>query len=178
MTKLLIPTISMVLLVWAPLAFARHHGGGQEAPGTSGDSPECQGDNGPIPVNNAQVLQWKTSTPNQFLGRAHVQGVLTQVYPDETGHNHFEITMGGVSSDTVEIVYDMDFGQLPNLQVGMQVEACGDFINSYAQAGHYAPSPDGAIIHWVHRTNGDGNHAAGYLILDGTLYGQGGGYNN
>ena len=145
-----------------------------DSPTDNGNSPICLDDNGNnIPVDNQQAIDYKKDTPNGSTSRAHVKGPITKLYPDQTGHNHFEIALDN-NGDTLEVVYDIAFGNLPSLQEGMTVEACGDFINSYAPERGYQPSPDGAIIHWIHRTN-SANHPAGYTIIDGTLYGQGSG---
>ena len=135
--------------------------------------PNCLDNSGKIlPVNNAQVLKWKTSTQNQFHGRGHVQGELVQAYSNYTGHNHFEIQIGPNSSDTIEIVYNESFGALPRLQPGMSVEICGDYITTGTQGK--TGSPDGAILHWVHNSN-SASHPSGYVAIDGVAYGDGNG---
>jgi hypothetical protein len=134
------------------------------------DAPACMGPDGPIPINNGQVLDWKTTTPNTYLDRAHVRGTVGDVYPDKNGHHHFQLVMGPSSSETVEIIFNEDFGTTPDIENGMSVEACGDFINEFQPANGYPASPDGAIVHWVHQSNSP-KHASGYLIIDGTLYG-------
>jgi hypothetical protein len=127
-----------------------------------------------LAINNDQVLQWKTSTPNQFLARGHIQGRIIQVYPDHSGHEHFSVEIGNASGDTIEVIYNLSFGATAPLAVGMEVEACGDYITSDAPAGPYPASPDGAILHWVHRAT-NGRHDSGFLMIDGVLYGQGNG---
>ena len=135
--------------------------------------PTCLSNNGTvIPVVNEQVLLWKKSTPNQTLQRAHVSGLITKIYPNQNGHTHFSIKLGTGPNDTLEVIYNTSFGRLAHVAVGMQVEACGDFINSFAPGNGYPASPDGAIIHWIHRSN-SGNHQSGYLDINGILYGQG-----
>jgi len=136
-------------------------------------TPECLSDGKPIAIDDQAVITMKTTTPNQYLARAHVNGTITNIFADETGHNHFEITMGPNPGDTLEVIYNISFGQLPTLQMGMSVEACGDFINSFAATSEYPESPDNAIIHWIHRNPSDKGHASGFLMIDGTLYGQG-----
>jgi hypothetical protein len=138
-------------------------------------SPNCLGNNSQIlPIDDVQVLTYKTTTPNQFLARAHIQGVLQHAYADKSGHDHFEIKIGSGPTDNIEVVYNQEFGSLPQLRPGMIVEACGDYITSNAATSKYPPSPDGAIVHWVHRANG-GNHQSGYLVINGILCGQGSG---
>jgi hypothetical protein len=127
--------------------------------------------------NNSQVLGWKSAAQNQFEGRAHVQGAIVRVYPDRNGHHHFAIQIGPDAGDTVEIVYNEDFGPTPPPAVGMQVEACGDYITSVGPSSGpngevYPASPDGALVHWVHMAPPRSNHTSGYLVLGGVLTGQ------
>ena len=123
----------------------------------------------PLSVNNAQVLAWKASTPDRYRNRAHILGVITRIYRDATGHHHWEVQLSNVSRGTVEVIYDEKFGPVPQAQIGMTVEACGDYITS-PQGGSW-PSPDGAIVHWIHISD-TSRHPSGYLILNGQLCGQ------
>jgi hypothetical protein len=134
-----------------------------------GSAPNCV-DNSkqPLAINNQQVIQWKETSKNEFHARGHVNGTVTKIYPVETGHQHFQLTMEG-TSQTVEIVYEMTFGKI-NLQVGNSVEACGDYITSNAPYQSYPVSPDGALIHWVHKA--DNNHPPGFVIVNNVVYGQ------
>lgn len=133
--------------------------------------PPCMVKTQVLPVNNEQVLQWKTTTDNQFTARGHVVGSVTQVFPDRNHHNHFEIKIGKNSSDVIEVVYSQDFGSLPNIVPGMNIEACGDYITSSGPTPAYPASPSGALVHWVHRSNG--KHENGYVVINGKLYGYG-----
>jgi hypothetical protein len=135
--------------------------------------PDCIGDDGStIPVINQQVLYWKQNTANEYLARAHVQGQIVKLLPNETGHNHFEIQIGTDSSDILEVIYDYEFGKLPKLAVGDMIEACGDYITSYAEGNGYKPSPAGALIHWIHISDEPDKHASGYTMVNGSVYGQ------
>ena len=125
-----------------------------------------------LPINNPQVLHWERTTANQYQDRGHVSGPITEIFPDKNGHHHFSIQVGTNATDLIEVIYNEDFGALPDLQVGMTVEACGDYITSTAQSGPYPPSPDGAIIHWVHANPSGKGHPPGYLIVNGVLCGQ------
>lgn len=134
--------------------------------------PNCLADDGSvIPVINDQVLIWKTSTANEYLARAHVEGQIVKLLPNQTGHNHFEIQIGPNQTDILEVIYDYEFGNLPKLSVGDNVEACGDYITSYAEGNGYKPSPAGALIHWVHISDTD-KHQDGFTMINGSLYGQ------
>lgn len=121
-----------------------------------------------LEVINQQVLVWKSSTANAFLARARIEGTVDQIFPDHSGHRHFSLKIGPNPTDHIEVIYNLSFGNLPVPTIGMSVEACGDYITSIAQTGSYPPSPDGGIIHWVHRS--PHGHEAGYVILNGIKY--------
>jgi hypothetical protein len=135
-------------------------------------APDCVDRGVALPIINDQVLHWKTSTPNQFMARARVAGPVTKVYPDHSGHHHFEIQLGAGPADFLEVIFNEAFGAVPAIHAGMQIEACGDYITSTAQSGPYPRSPDDAIIHWVHASPNPTRHPSGYLVIDGVLYGQ------
>ena len=121
-----------------------------------------------LDVINQQVITWKSSTSNAFLARARIQGTVDQVFPDHSGHRHFSLKIGPNPTDHIEVIYNLSFGKLPVPTIGMTGEACGDYITSIAQTGSYPPSPDGGIIHWVHRS--PRGHEPGYVILNGIKY--------
>ena len=129
-----------------------------------------------VTAKNEQVLKWKSTTQNQFLSRAHVSGIIENIYPSRNGHDHFQIRIGPNAGETLEMVYNQSFGGLGSLVPGTSVEACGDYITSNAPTQNYEASPDGAILHWIHRSQNPSRHPSGYLILNGTLYGQGPGH--
>jgi hypothetical protein len=132
--------------------------------------PLCLTNGQPLPVMNEQVLTWKKQTRNQYKNRALVDGTLANVYPDKSGHVHISVRIGEGPQDTVEVIYNESFGRMPDLKVGSEVKACGDYITSNARTKRYQPSPDGAIIHWVHRSNND-RHEDGFVMVDGSVYG-------
>ena len=134
--------------------------------------PDCLENGKAIPVDNAEVIQWKSTTPNQTLKRAHVEGTVDRVFPTRNGHNHFKIKIGPNADDTLEVVYNVSFGALPSIHEGLPIEACGDYITSTQAADGYEASPSGAIIHWIHRTTNPKKHDGGYVTVDGKLFGQ------
>jgi len=139
--------------------------------------PPCLNDDGStLAQNDNQVISWETTTRNQFLARAHVVGQIENIYANETGHAHFSIGLGNGHS-TLEVIYNLSFGELPRLTPGMNVEACGDYITSNAAAGGYQASPDGAIIHWIHKSDNE-KHKSGYLSINGVTYGLLNGHGN
>lgn len=138
----------------------------------SSEAPPCLASGHELSVNNEQVLQWKTTTKNQYHNRGHVMGTIRQIFSDQTRHHHYEVVIGSNSEDVVEVIYNEEFGGVPNVHVGSSIEACGDYITANAQSGQYPPSPDGALIHWVHMSPRPDRHESGFLVLDGVLCGQ------
>lgn len=136
------------------------------------DLPACVGTDGvTLPVNNGEILRWKFSTANHFKAPAHARGVLTRFFSNRSRHQHFEIQIGIQTQDTVEIVYSSKFGNLPRLEVGSVVEACGDYLTANAPYDTFEASPSGAIIHWVHRSSNPDRHPSGFLAIDDVAYG-------
>ena len=124
--------------------------------------------------NNSQVMKWKVSTKDQYLDRGYVNGTIANLLPDHTGHTHFSVNIDNIPGGDIEVIYNDEFGELPNLSVGMTVIACGDYITVGKNA--HLPSPYGAIIHWVHNNPGTrdgGKHPSGFLIINGKPYGMG-----
>ena len=138
------------------------------APSGSADETCLGTNNQPLEIINDQVLKWKVSTSNAFMARARISGTVDNVFPDHSGHRHFSLRIGPQAIDHIEVIYNLSFGQMPTANVGDKAEACGDYITSIAQTGSYPPSPDGAIIHWVHQS--PHGHLPGYVILNGNKY--------
>jgi hypothetical protein len=137
----------------------------------AGDAPDCDGANGqPIAINNSQVINWEKTTANQFLARGNVEGDVVAIYPNQTGHTHFAIQIGSTGQN-LEVIYDLAFGAVPNIQMGMHVQACGDYITSDKATNQYPVSPCGAIIHWIHMAPKP-THKNGFLMINGQVYGQ------
>lgn len=136
----------------------------------------CMNRNEVMPLNNQQVLQWKFNSgiKSGWQARANVTGIVLSVLPDHSGHDHFIIQIGPRPvQDTIEVIYSQDFGDLPTIQAGMQIHACGDFIKSTQPNGGYPASPAGAIVHWVHANTRGGGHENGYVAVDNVMYGIG-----
>lgn len=132
--------------------------------------PDCMDKKTALPVINEKVIQWIRMSKNQFRARGRVQGKVEKIYQDQSGHQHFSLRIGTAADAKIEVIYNIEFGRISNLREGLDAEACGDYITANAQAGGYPPSPDGAIIHWVHESNSR-SHANGYVIVDGELFG-------
>jgi hypothetical protein len=134
--------------------------------------PNCLTNSGELlNINNDQVLKWKETSQDQFHSRGHIFGSLVNIFPDATGHHHMSVLIGPNNQDTIEVIYNEDFGPMPALKIGDKIEACGDYITSRGTVGSYPASPDGAIVHWVHRSPNP-NHMSGFVVVDGTLCGQ------
>lgn len=133
--------------------------------------PQCVAYGRELPVNNEQVLNWKRTTANQFQDRANVSGQVVRLFADRSSHAHFEIQIGPRQGDVLEVVYNLHFGAIPEVQLGMQVQACGDYITATAHTGKYPPSPSGAIIHWIHMNPKNRGHDHGWMMIDGVVYG-------
>jgi hypothetical protein len=135
--------------------------------------PPCPDlDGSALPVMNEPVAQWKHTQPNQWRHRARLQGYVDMIYRDRNGHQHFGMQIDRNNADAIEVIYNEDFGPLPELHAGMRIEACGDFIVSTRPSHNYPASPLGAIIHWVHMNPDNRGHPPGYLWIEGTLCGQ------
>ena len=139
--------------------------------GRAGEQGVCMAKGQKLELNNEDVLQWKKSTPNGWHGRGFVQGTLVQNFKDRTGHDHFELQIGDGRDEKIEIVYNQEFGNMPSFTPGTTVVVCGDYITARDQNRGYPPSPDGAIIHWVHGSP-NGRHEDGFISVNGKIFGQ------
>ncbi len=134
--------------------------------------PTCYDGTDVLNVNVPQILEWKQNTPNQFKARGHIVGKVMAMGRMVGSHTHIGIRIGNGSRDTIELIYNDEFGSLPNnIKAGAKVEACGDYITSYAPSGHYPASPEGAILHWVHINPKNSGHEDGYFAIDGEVFG-------
>ncbi len=138
--------------------------------------PVCMGEDSSLSVDNQKVLNLKKVNSAKIV-RAYASGKISKVFPHQcnnkgTCHEHFEIQIGSGAKDTVEVIYSTDFGDMPKLDVGLNVAACGDFINTSAQANTGPKSPSGAILHWVHKS-GCMDHESGFVMIQDRIYGFG-----
>ena len=135
--------------------------------------PPCLSGGAAMPPIDAQVLQWKHTTPNQHLERAHIVGDFVRVSMDRATHFQMIVQIGPQPTDLIELIYNKGFGGIPPMQPGMRVEACGDFINAFAATPQYPASPAGAIMHWIHcnpNSSADA-HPGGFLMIGDALTG-------
>ena len=142
--------------------------------GPADSLPHCLSQDGAeLAIDNNLVLKLEQTTQNQFKTQAHVLGVVSDLYPDHSGHQHFAIKFPD-NGGQIEVVYNTVFGNLPVISVGTSVEACGEYITSNAATSQYPASSNGAIIHWVHINPNQGKdaHPSGFLVVDHKLCGQ------
>ena len=159
-------SVAVFLQLFTVISFA---GGRQQ----QSPVPECMDGRRALSEMNQEVLDLRTNKPSGYKARALVQGQVEEVYADSGDHLHFSIRIGKAADDRIEVVYNTSFGRMPIPQKGEEVIACGDYIVSTSQNGKFPPSPDGAIIHWVHQSPGKG-HDHGFVHMSGVLYGFGG----
>lgn len=142
---------------------------------TNAKMPACLDGPDEIQVDNARVLKLKQTTKNQYLARAFVEGTVVDTGDVKTGHDHFSIAIGPAKGDTLEIIYNREFGPMPDFKNGDKVVVCGDYITSNKSAGGYQASPDGAIIHWIHFNPGNrpnsARHEHGFVMFGTNLVG-------
>lgn len=129
---------------------------------------DCLDGDTKLAINNEVALQWKSASEDLFEHRAYLQGPIVRVDMDRNSHDHFAIQIGPSFTDTIEVVFNQSFGELPPLKLGDVVSACGDYITTI-KAGKYFPSVDGAIIHWVHQSKS--SHASGFVTINDIEYG-------
>lgn len=162
--------VSFMFAVFSPDLYARETEQFTGASGTATVAPDCMARGRKLDIDNAGVLTWKASSRDQFRSRARVSGTITKLYANRTGHIHLQATIGTKPTDTVEIIYNEHFGRVPRIPIGGSIEACGDYITARARTSRYPGSPDGALVHWVHRSTNT-NHESGYMMVDGVVYG-------
>lgn len=131
--------------------------------------PVCKNKNSVISFNNDQVLAWRNEGKNKFLSRALIKGIIVGVIENRQGHIHFEVDLDkdlSTNNDRIEVIYNVEFGEVPRFQNGDELIACGDFVvDSW--------SPMGAVVHWLHSNpNFNKNkHEHGFLAINGIVTG-------
>jgi hypothetical protein len=151
----------------------------QPPPQDPRNQPECLvSRNVPMTVNNEEIVRWKDSQPNQFRERGLITGRFVTFLVNKTSHLHIDVELDTPPIDPrdkfsnhLEVIYNREFGDVTNIKPGDRVAACGDFITATKQSGPYPPSPVGAIIHWVHKSNNTRKHADGFLMINNEVYG-------
>jgi hypothetical protein len=134
--------------------------------------PVCLDGSEELRVDNERVLDLKRTSKNQTLARAFIEGKVISEDHRKNDHDHFVISIGPGKDDTLEIIYndDREFGPLGQINIGDDITVCGDYITSTARARGYDPSPQGAIVHWIHYNPGDrsDSHEHGFVMLRGS----------
>ncbi len=130
--------------------------------------PNCLNKKVSLDIDNHQAINLRDFMEQGFKTRALVDGTLVIVMANRQGHTHLEIDLDRnfeTSDDRLEVIYNNEYGDLPELQVGDQVTACGDFIVD-------KHSPHKAIIHWLHKSPNLKSHDHGFLAINGTTFGR------
>lgn len=137
--------------------------------------PVCLDGPNEMRIDNARVLKFKATTKNQYLDRGFVEGRVLETPDVQNDHDHFVISIGPGKRDTLEIVYNTEFGAMPPMKIGDPIVVCGDYITSIAKAGGYDASSEGAIMHWIHFNPGtrssSSRHEHGFVMLGSNLVG-------
>ncbi len=131
--------------------------------------PVCKNKNSVITFNNDQVIAWRNEGKNKFLSRALIKGIIVGVIENRQGHIHFEVDFDKdltTTRDRIEVIYNVEFGDVPDFRNGDELIACGDFVvDSW--------SPLGGVVHWLHSNpnSSKNKHEDGFLVINGTLTG-------
>jgi hypothetical protein len=148
--KLLIAGIALVF------SFSTFAGYTSSVPNTT--LPTCKDKNDNVVDGSVTQLR-KVMGSNSYRPQVYVTGTVAVLHNDDTSglpHQKFSLK---VSDDiTLEIVSNLDFGRIP-VAVGQTVNICGEYLH----VGR-------GMVHWTH-FDPHGNHADGFTILNGKLYG-------
>ncbi|MGE5086875.1 MAG: hypothetical protein ACM3MG_11285 [Bacillota bacterium] len=134
----------------------------------AGGYPACKDKNQLVDLSNDSIVKWRDNMPAKFLARAFVQAKIVGVLEDRQNHIHFEVDLDGdfsTTDDRLEVIYNTEFGAVPEFHQGDSLIACGDFI-----VDPYSPTK--AVLHWVHKNPKNTGHDDGYLVINGILTGQ------
>lgn len=129
--------------------------------------PACKAKNTLLDFNNEQVIAWRDQGNRKITYRAFIKGTIVAMTENDHGHVHFEVDLDkdlSTTHDRIEVVYNIEFGDMPDYRPGDELIACGDFVvDSY--------SPQGGVVHWLHLNPKNNGHENGYLVIDGNLTG-------
>lgn len=126
----------------------------------------------PMEIDNNLPINLKFHTENRYEARVFVSGIFVKLNGSRNKHVKFEIDLDRDMStldDRLEIIYNEKYGSMPQIQAGVSVLACGDYITANANEDGYEASPQGAIVHWVHPSEFPKAHPHGFLVIDGSL---------
>ncbi len=129
--------------------------------------PVCYNNKDKVLIDNHQALSLRDFMENGFKTRALLEGTLVSVLENKQGHTHLEIDLDNDSQtldDRIEVIYNNEYGDLPDLKKGDRLIACGDFILD-------AYSPYKAIIHWLHKSLNVKKHNDGFLVINNIVFG-------
>ena len=130
-----------------------------------------------LPWMNTWVMKWLKIGERKCRMRAMVKGVVVNRFDDSTGHRNYEFDLDNDGRGDLTLVYQNEFGTLPDVAPGTTVVACGDFIKDDSiqhKDGRTITLP--GLIHWVHSNDGARDHGTclhpdGFLNINGVNYG-------
>lgn len=128
----------------------------------------CKSGDDVLPFNEGQVIEWLSSKgQKRFISRAHIQGIIVRMIEDRQNHIHLEVDMDtdlNTKTDRVEVIFNTNFGTLPQFRPNDPIIACGDFVlDKY--------SPLKGVIHWLHLNPKNKGHEHGFLVINGVMVG-------
>lgn len=130
--------------------------------------PSCMNKKVRLDIDNHQVINLRDFMEQGFKTRALVEGSLVVMMENRQGHTHLEIDLDqnlATFDDRLEVIYNNNYGDLPNVQEGDKIIACGDFIVD-------KHSPHKAVIHWLHKSPNPKSHDHGFLAINGIIFGK------
>jgi hypothetical protein len=129
--------------------------------------PVCYNNKDKVLTENHQAINLRDFMENGFKTRALLEGTLIRVLANSQGHTHLEVDLDNdfqTSDDRIEVIYNNEYGELPEVKNGDHLIACGDFIlDTY--------SPFKAIIHWLHKSPNIRKHNDGFLAINNIVFG-------
>lgn len=130
--------------------------------------PTCLDKKNKLSIDNHMAINLRDFREHGFKTRALIDGLLMITMENRQGHTHLEIDLDQdfqTADDRLEVIFNNNYGELPELKAGDHIIACGDFIVD-------ANSPHKAVIHWLHKSPNIKKHDDGYLSINGIVFGK------
>ncbi len=119
---------------------------------------ECRNSEGQIMNGSIEQLR-AVMKKNWDRPQIKVIGVITNILPeDHSGLQHQKFSIKVSNDISLSIVSNLEFGRMP-IAIGKTITVCGEF----KKVGQ-------GMVHWTH-FDPHGNHADGFSIIDGEIYG-------
>jgi hypothetical protein len=120
-----------------------------------------------LQIDNNKAVNIKLFQEHGFKTRAYLKGFAIKETENRQGHTHIEVDLNLSSEDNddqIELIFNNQYGDLPDIKGGEEVIMCGDYI-----VDHY--SKNKAVIHWVHKSPNQKKHNHGFIIINNVVYG-------